>query len=817
MIKEFKLEDINPVADIINKVLQSVDTLRSYIRSSDYYVVLFLLSLQKDGLLNQLTKSNPKQVRNDLYTCFDRTEGKNNEVYKSILGIFEPLLNNISDIAIFELVNIYHSLNQEQLKEHFAEIFDDLLYKLFKAHGREAGEFIQPIEVSRFICGLAELQEKAKIYNPFAGLASFGVFMDGGQDYYGQEINSNTWALGALRIMAYERGGKSNYIQGDSIHNWLAEPNEFDLIIANPPYGMRLPRNIIGLFGNIRNSEQFLVEKGIESINETGKLIVAISHGFLFRSGDEQLLREYLIENDFLDMVISLPGGLLMNTGIPIVVLVINKNKKEHGVVRFIDAKQYVVDSSDRQKKLNDYSLNSVINSKKESDSLRIVSNNTIKDYGFNFNVPRYFQKEYYGVKLGDIGSFTRGHRVVEYQKGKFIRIRDLKDDKIDNRLDLNDIEDTDLPGHARKIEESCLLLAIRWKTLKPTFFEFTGTPIFVTPDIIAFKPDDTKVNTGYLINEFHSKQVREQAEAYRVGSTIPSIRRDDFLNIKIAIPSLQEQRAKISGLLELSDKIKFLQEERNALAHGQSTQQFSEFASLKHTLGRPRQNILDWADNLLDFFNKAEPDLLKTINHDFCDFYEIDIFQALGQIKRDINFISELLEKGEINGLNLDDYPKSLVSLAEVNKYLKGLTNNGFIFSLKKYLIEGEELKKQGIETNLMLLITLLENILSNADKHGFTKKEKSNEVILELTIVEDFLVIEIKNNGKPFPKNYSKEKFIAKYSTLDPNRGSGLGGYDINRIAKELGDADWMLILNENPIYPVKFKFQFPLKPIK
>ena len=65
---------------------------------------------------------------------------------------------------------------------------------------------------------------------------------------------------------------------------------------------------------------------------------------------------------------------------------------------------------------------------------------------------------------------------------------------------------------------------------------------------------------------------------------------------------------------------------------------QFNEFASLKHTLGRPRQNILDWTDNLLHFLND-EPQGFDTLNQSFLDFYETDILTALQEIKRDVNF----------------------------------------------------------------------------------------------------------------------------------------------------------------------------------
>ena len=131
--------------------------------------------------------------------------------------------------------------------------------------------------------------------------------------------------------------------------------------------------------------------------------------------------------------------------------------------------------------------------------------------------------------------------------------------------------------------------------------------------------------------------------------------------------------------------------------------------------------------------------------------------------------------------------------------------------------LIKGEKLKDRGIECNPTLLKTLIDNILTNANKHGFTKKDNTNEVVIELIEVDDQLILEIRNNGKPFSKHFDKEKFISKYSTANPELGSGLGGYDINRIAEYFSDPNWELILSEDPIYPVKFKFHFPIKLVK
>ena len=75
----------------------------------------------------------------------------------------------------------------------------------------------------------------------------------------------------------------------------------------------------------------------------------------------------------------------------------------------------------------------------------------------------------------------------------------------------------------------------------------------------------------------------------------------------------------------------------------------------------------------------------------------------------------------------------------------------------------------------------------------------------------------MDVRNNGLPFPKNFDREKFITKYSTADNTNGSGLGGYDINRIATYFENENWELSLNNDPLYPVIFRFSFPIKLMK
>ncbi|MBK7390178.1 MAG: hypothetical protein IPI23_14225 [Bacteroidetes bacterium] len=135
-----------------------------------------------------------------------------------------------------------------------------------------------------------------------------------------------------------------------------------------------------------------------------------------------------------------------------------------------------------------------------------------------------------------------RGQRITEDQSGKFVRIRDLKENALDHLLNLDTVEEVDIPRQAQKISESCLLLASRWKTLKPTYFIYTGTSIYVSPDTLIFKPDESKCDLVYLINELYSGYVAEQLDSYRTGSVIPMIRKEDLLSIIISLPSLDDQ-----------------------------------------------------------------------------------------------------------------------------------------------------------------------------------------------------------------------------------------------------------------------------------
>jgi type I restriction enzyme M protein len=272
----------------------------------------------------------------------------------------------------------------------------------------------------------------------------------------------------------------------------------------------------------------------------------------------------------------------------------------------------------------------------------------------------------------------------------------------------------------------------------------------------------------------------------------------------------MDAQKGKVAGLLESQEERNTLASQNIIIENELKSKSFDEFASLKHTLGTPRQNILSYTNVLISHLGYNKTPAFMEANEAFSKEWGQSLLSVFNAIKHDINFISELLENGE-KGLTLTNYLIERVSINEIQSMINRYKKNSYKFNITVSKVEDNNIKQLGIELNKTLLKVVIDNILTNADKHGFDSKLPENNLIIDLKIIDNIFTIDIKNNGKPFPKNFTKDKFIAKFSTAGTTIGTGLGGYDIDRIINHFS-ADWDLILNED-LFPVRFIFEFPL----
>lgn len=816
MRKEFKIEGMMPLEIIKSKIWTIFDIVRSEnISSEDYHVVLFLLSAYKDNLISIDLINENHQIKKRL---LERLRNSNNELsnqYTPIFLCFEPSIQKLSENGLRNLFSVLTEINKQVLTENFPDIFDSVLYRISQSQGRFAGEFIQPVELTRFMCDLADLKKHAKVFNPFAGLASFGVYLDQSQGYFGQELNQKTWALGALRLMAYERPGSSKYVCDDSISHWPDESEQFDLILSNPPFGMRLDHQYRTFDSNTRTIEQFLIEKGVQSLKQDGKLIALLPQGFLFRGMHEERLREHLVEEDLIDTIISLPGGLLLNTGIPLIILVLNRSKKLPGRVKFIDAKNFVTAKEPREKVLNDDKLNSFIHSDKDVDNVvKIVHNEQIRDNDYNLSVARYFQKHIDGVKLGDILELVRGRRGNLPKTGKLIRIRDLKDDKVDFTLDVSSVEENELTRtNIHLVSDSCILLAIRWRTLKPTFFEFKGEPIFRSNDILSFNVNEAIVDKAYLINELHADYVQDQLESYRLGVSMPFIRTDDLKKVVIKLPSLVEQRAKVEGLKQAFIKAKEEELKLQKEILGIKEDTFKEFASIKHTfrqyLGAIKSNVV----GTRKFLNKRDGQIIS-----LDDMYSPKLNQTLRDhllsVEETIASLGKLLETEMFTSKGNQVETLDLIELVKMAH--KRFEQDPFIFELdcdEESFGEMDENLIPLIDMNKDDFFKLFSNIVSNAINHGF-KTEHGNIIRSKIKYDSKFesCVLEVSNNGVPMPEKFTFTHLTTRGEKTTDSKGTGIGGADIKDIITTY-KGTFELFNEINSPFPVTYKINFPI----
>lgn len=835
MMKNFSMEENMSLEKIKTKLWSILKVFKKEnISSYDYHVLLFFLSAYKDGILSADLIDGKHTLNVNLNERLDNSNTELSNQYRSIIHVFEPSMQRLSDIGLKDVFNKIAAINRQVLTDNFTFLFNSVLFRISQSQGRYAGEFIQSVELTRLMCNLADLEKSANVFNPFAGIASFNIFLSQDQNYLGQELDQKTWALGKLRLLAYGRIENARYDNDDSIYNWPNSSNKFDLIISNPPIGLDLRSHNIGgkFIHTYRRVEQLLIERSIENLSPTGKLITIVPLSFLQRTQGEEHILANLIDNDLIETIISLPGGLLVNTGIPITILVLNKAKKMPGKVKLIDAKKFVVSKGPREKVLDDYALEHFIRSNKEDDSIiRIVDNEQIRNNDYNLSVPRYFRKEIDGVRLGDMLEYVRGNSEEQPEAGKLIQMRDLKNDKVDFTLNTSSVLIHELKRpNIYSVKETCLLVANRGITLKPTLFEFKGEPIFISQDIQAFKVDEAIADNAYLIYELHKDYVQEQLDSYRMGASIPFIRTKDLMEIVIKLPKISDQRKKV-----LEDKLAFIRIEEERIKQIRLKHDLiieDDSSVLRHLIKGPLKNLSSSIDGINKIISSQISatlpsvfDLKKSSTSSFT------LGRYLEIINREISFLSEITAKKyetkkadefiDIPFLKfIKDYTIELRDSISLKPIQYEINSAEKIFD-ETYIIEGniKEVIISGDESDLKVM---LHNLEDNAIKHGFKNQSimiNKIEIVCEIDHASMTLRLKFSNSGNKLPKDFSKQDFIRNGVTSDITKGNGDGGSLIDKIINNhKGEFNISDLSKDDPDndYVTSFIVQLPIKDI-
>ncbi|MEQ6309315.1 type I restriction-modification system subunit M [Delftia acidovorans] len=294
--------------------------------------------------------------------------------------------------------------------------YEFLIKNFASTSGKKAGEFYTPPEVSTLMARLMTPQEGDDICDPTCGSGSLlmkcGRLVQehsGTRKYalFGQEAIGSTWALAKMNMFLH--GQDNHRIEwGDTIRNpklldSAASLKHFDIVVANPPFSLekwghegaetdRFGRFRRGVPPRTKGDYAFILHM-IETMKPgTGRMAVVVPHGVLFRGAAEGRIRQKLIEENLLDMVIGLPEKLFYGTGIPAAILVFRKNKADDKVL-FIDASRDY-EAGKNQNLLREVDLQRIFDTAQARQNVDkyayLATPAEMAENDFNLNIPRY-------------------------------------------------------------------------------------------------------------------------------------------------------------------------------------------------------------------------------------------------------------------------------------------------------------------------------------------------------------------------------------------------------------------------------------------
>ncbi|HGF7551286.1 type I restriction-modification system subunit M [Enterococcus hirae] len=174
---------------------------------------------------------------------------------------------------------------------------------------------------------------------------------------FGQELNPETFAIAKADTMI--RGGDpENMTKGNTLSNDQFTDYTFDYCISNPPFGIdwKSAKAAVeaehklgeaGRFGpglpKISDGQLLFQLNGVAKLKETGRMAIIHNGSALFSGnagGGESAIRQYVIENDWVEAIVQLPTDLFYNTGISTYIWILTKNKsaERQGKIQLIDA-----------------------------------------------------------------------------------------------------------------------------------------------------------------------------------------------------------------------------------------------------------------------------------------------------------------------------------------------------------------------------------------------------------------------------------------------------------------------------------------------
>ncbi|MBN2943464.1 MAG: type I restriction-modification system subunit M [Streptococcus sp.] len=351
----------------------------------------------------------------DIKGLFDNLDTRSN----ILGGTVQEKNKRLSDI-----LNGINSINFGNFEENdidaFGDAYEFLISNYASNAGKSGGEFFTPQTVSKLLARLVMVGKDKinKVYDPTCGSGSLLLQMkkqyedhileDG---FFGQEINMTNYNLARMNMFLHNINYNNfNIKRGDTLLNpQHLDEKPFDAIVSNPPYSVKWvgdgdPTLInddrfapAGKLAPKSKADFAFIMHSLNHLSNRGRAAIVCFPGIFYRGGAEKTIRQYLVDNNFVEAVIALPDNLFFGTSIATTILVLAKNKLENKTL-FIDAsKEFKKETNNNV--LTDDNIDHIVelftNYQSVDYKVALVDNEVIgSEQDYNLSVSTYVEQE---------------------------------------------------------------------------------------------------------------------------------------------------------------------------------------------------------------------------------------------------------------------------------------------------------------------------------------------------------------------------------------------------------------------------------------
>ena len=346
---------------------------------------------------------------------FEDFNVNSNQLGNTVVKRNERLVKLMDGVAKMNLGNGNY---QDNTIDAFGDAYEYLMGMYAGNAGKSGGEFYTPQEVSELLTRLTIVGKKEvnKVYDPACGsgslLLKFAKIL--GKEnvrlgFFGQEINLTTYNLCRINMFLHDIDfDKFDIANADTLidpQHWDDEP--FEAIVSNPPYSIHWagdanpllindPRfSPAGVLAPKTKADLAFIMHSLAWLAPNGVAAIVCFPGIMYRGGAEKKIRQYLVDNNYVDAVIQMPDKLFYGTSIATCIMVLKKAKKDNDIL-FINAAEEFVKLSNSNK-LTEENIDNILKLYTERKNKKyiasVTSNEKVAEAEYNLSVNSYVEQ----------------------------------------------------------------------------------------------------------------------------------------------------------------------------------------------------------------------------------------------------------------------------------------------------------------------------------------------------------------------------------------------------------------------------------------